>query len=145
MKKRKEVTINIHLTNRWLYTLIIIGIIIVIGAGIYAYGGGSGSPSVFGHTINETAPPSPCYANQFLKWDGTKWICTTSGSGYYINNSCCYTGGAMPGSPRLTNSSMCRIASGTLPLICVARCGGPGGNPSMPAGYCPNVQFTSSG
>jgi hypothetical protein len=51
MKKRKGVMIKIHLTNRWLYTLIAIGILALVGVGVYAYG--TSSPLAFGHSSGE--------------------------------------------------------------------------------------------
>lgn len=72
-KKGKEIQINIHLTNRWLYTLIAIGILAIIGVGVYAL-----SPGVApnpGHSISDVAPPSGCTANQVLQWTGSSWTC----------------------------------------------------------------------
>ncbi len=39
------------LSNRWLYTFIILGIFAVVGVGVYAYG--TSSPSTFGHSAGE--------------------------------------------------------------------------------------------
>ncbi len=72
--KDKNFKINIKLANNGLYILIIIGILILVGIGVYAYG--TSDPPVFGHTINEVAPPSPCSANQFLKFSNASWICS---------------------------------------------------------------------
>ena len=55
MKKRgREININlkINLTNRWLYSLIAIGILAIIGVGVYAYNSGL-SPSVMWHSAGE--------------------------------------------------------------------------------------------
>jgi hypothetical protein len=51
MKKKKELGIKINLTNRWLYTFIVIGILAIIGVGVYAYG--TSAPATFGHSIGE--------------------------------------------------------------------------------------------
>ena len=67
--------LNIHLSNRLSYTLIAIGILAVIGVGVYAYG--TTVPSTFGHSAGELAPPSPCISNQVLQWSGTAWTCIT--------------------------------------------------------------------
>jgi len=83
MKKRKKITINIHLTNRWLYTLIAVGILAIIAVGVYAL-----APGVIpnpGHNISEISIPSGCVAGQFLKYDGTKWVC----SGDYCAGGTC--------------------------------------------------------
>jgi hypothetical protein len=53
MKKGKQIHIHINFSNRWLYTFIIFGILIVAGIGVYAYG--TGSPTTSGHTGNEIA------------------------------------------------------------------------------------------
>jgi len=75
MKKRKGLTIKMNFSNRWLYTLIAIGILAIIGVGVYAYG--TTVPSTFGHSAGELAPPSPCISNQVLQWSGTAWTCIT--------------------------------------------------------------------
>ncbi len=49
--KRKGLTIKVNLSNRWLYTLIVIGILTIIGVGVYAFG--TTSPSTFGHSVGE--------------------------------------------------------------------------------------------
>ncbi len=53
MKKKRGRTINIKInfSNRWLYTFIALGILAIVGVGVWAYG--TSSPSTFGHSINE--------------------------------------------------------------------------------------------
>jgi hypothetical protein len=53
MKKGKQINIKINFSNRWLYTFIVFGILIVAGIGVYAYN--TGSPTTSGHTWNEIA------------------------------------------------------------------------------------------
>lgn len=87
MKKRRKITVNINFSNRWLYTLIIIGIILVISVGVYAANflltpGTAPNP---GHLISQTSPPSGCTAGQVLQWTGTAngdggWTCASTGS-----------------------------------------------------------------
>ncbi len=88
MKKRKggkkDSGINIHFSNRWLYTFIAILIIAAIGVGIYAYG--TSNPSVFGHSSGELAPPAGCTNGQFLQWNGNAWVCSDSPPGNYFRN-----------------------------------------------------------
>lgn len=47
--KKKELVIKID--RRLLYTFIVLGILAVIGVGVYAYG--TSSPSTFGHSLGE--------------------------------------------------------------------------------------------
>ncbi len=80
MKKGKGLTINIHLTNRWLYTFIAIGILAAIGVGVYAL-----TPGIIpnpGHDIQTISPPTGCAANQYLQFNGTNWKCNTPLVGY---------------------------------------------------------------
>ena len=71
MKKRKGLTINIHLSNRLSYTLIVIGILITVGIGVYA---ATYTASGAGHPYTEI---STCGANQILKMNaaGNAWSC----------------------------------------------------------------------
>ncbi len=45
------VKVEINLTNKWLYSLIVVGIVFVLGIGVYAYGGSN--PAVHGHNAGE--------------------------------------------------------------------------------------------
>jgi hypothetical protein len=76
--KKRNLDIHIHLTNRWLYTLIAIGILAIVSIGVYAYG--TSNPSTFGHSVGELAPPPGCSAGQFLQYDGSSWVCSFSSS-----------------------------------------------------------------
>jgi hypothetical protein len=75
-KKKREVFKNI--SNKFAYTIITLCIVILLAIGVYAYG--TSSPSVFGHSIGELAPPTSCTANQILTWTGSAWTCTTPSS-----------------------------------------------------------------
>jgi len=91
MKKRgKGLSIKINLTNRWLYTLIAIGVLVIASVGIYALTPGI-KPNP-GHLASEMAPPSPCSSGQFLKFDGTNWVCGSDTDTDYC------AGGTCPGS-----------------------------------------------
>lgn len=71
--KKRGFEIHIHLTNRWLYTLIAVGILAAIGIGVYAL-----APGIIpnpGHNISEVSIPSDCTSGQYLKYDGTNWKC----------------------------------------------------------------------
>ncbi len=71
MKKKRGV--NIYFTNRWLYTFIVIGILIAIGVGVYA---ATYTASGAGHPYTEI---STCGANEVLKMNsaGTAWTCAS--------------------------------------------------------------------
>jgi hypothetical protein len=56
----------------------------------------------------------------------------------YATGACCYPSGVLPSNLNITLDSRCTRASGSLPLICIAMCGGPGGVPSLPSGLCLN-------
>jgi len=66
MKKRKG--------DWWVYLFIIIGILLITKVTVEALV--PGVVPVPGHDINEFAPPLGCLAGQFLKYDGTKLICS---------------------------------------------------------------------
>ena len=70
--------IQINLSDRTSYTLIALVSIILLGVGVYAYG--TSSPSTFGHSLGEIAPPTGCNSGQVLSWSGTAWVCTTVSS-----------------------------------------------------------------
>jgi len=75
-KEFRRFSIKIHLTNRWLYTFIALGILAIIGVGVYALApGSSGNP---GHNIQDVGPPTTCANGQFLQFiDSTNgWGCT---------------------------------------------------------------------
>lgn len=82
MKKKRGLNVTINFSNRWLYTFIVLGILAIVGVGVYALVPGV-APNP-GHLISEMAPPSPCTANQVLQFDGTNWKCadlpTTQGA-----------------------------------------------------------------
>jgi hypothetical protein len=75
MKKKEGITIKINLSNRWIYFLITLGILSIIGVGVYSLTPGT-APNP-GHLISEMAPPSPCTTGQVLYFDGTNWKCAT--------------------------------------------------------------------
>jgi hypothetical protein len=84
MKKKRGIQIN--LSNRWLYTFIALGILVVISVGVYALQAGV-KPNP-GHLISEMAPPSSCTANQVLQFDGTDWSCIDAGHSCDISETC---------------------------------------------------------
>ena len=69
------------ISNRVLYTLITVGIFIILAVGAYALTGGI-APNP-GHLITDIAPPSGCTSGQFLEFSGGTWICATPASTQY--------------------------------------------------------------
>ena len=93
MKKRRE----INFSKRTYYSLITIGVLLLISVGVYAFGtDGKIPPSIFGHTFGEIQPPRPCDDGQVLTWTGNPaWACksitaTTGGGGSSLPS--CSTG-----------------------------------------------------
>ncbi|GIU68327.1 MAG: hypothetical protein KatS3mg001_177 [Candidatus Pacearchaeota archaeon] len=89
--------LNKKISNKLAYTIIAVFALIVVGLGVFALGAGE-TPNP-GHNIQSIGPPNPCDANQFLKFDGTNWVCESisvpsggdsvwiaSGSNIYYNN-----------------------------------------------------------
>ncbi len=117
MKKKRG--IKIYFTNRWLYTFIVIGILIAIGVGVYAYG--TSNPAVFGHSIGELAPPTGCASGQYLQYSGGVWVCTNIATscptGWTDTGTFCYSPlNSASGSPEyeerlcaLNGTSLCSI------------------------------------
>jgi hypothetical protein len=63
--------LQINLTNRWLYTLIVFFSLVLVGVFVYAV-----VPNP-GHSISAIEQPSGCTAGQFLKWTDAGWACET--------------------------------------------------------------------
>src|SRR3989304_9406712 len=79
MKKRVNrsgININLHFSNRWLYTFIALGILAIVGVGVYA---ATYTASGAGHPYTEI---STCAAGQILKMNsaGTGWECSNAGT-----------------------------------------------------------------
>jgi len=74
--------ISLSFSNRWLYTFIAIGIIAIIGVGVYAFTG----PNGVGHDLSEI---QPCAAGKILQTnaDGTAWTCVNMPSGSTDTNA----------------------------------------------------------
>ena len=70
-KGKQTIQVTINLTNRWLYTLIAIGILAILGVGVYA---ATYTASGAGHPYTEI---STCGNGQILKMSGGAWACGT--------------------------------------------------------------------
>jgi hypothetical protein len=71
--------VKIEISNKTFYTLVVAIAIVILAVGINAFG--TSNPPVFGHSIGELAPPSPCNSNQYLQWTGAAWKCSASAGG----------------------------------------------------------------
>jgi hypothetical protein len=76
-KKRSKES---NFSNKLAYTLIVLALVVGLGVGVTAYRpDDTGTPSIFGHSIGELAPPvSGCSSGQVLTRSGTTWICSTA-------------------------------------------------------------------
>jgi len=70
---------QINLTNRGVYTLIVLGILSLIGVSVLALQPGV-APNP-GHLLSEVSPPSPCTSGQVIGWDGTNLVCVDTAQG----------------------------------------------------------------
>ncbi len=77
MKKGRR-GIQINFTNRWLYTFITVFLLAAVGVGVYAYG--TSTPTTFGHSAGELAPPTGCASGQFLQYTNSSWTCASPSS-----------------------------------------------------------------
>jgi hypothetical protein len=73
MKKKGGLNVKINFSNRWLYTLIALGILVIISVGVYALQAGV-KPNP-GHDLSELGVPSGCTSGQFIYWDGNNLAC----------------------------------------------------------------------
>ncbi|MCK4997354.1 hypothetical protein KAS08_03540 [Candidatus Pacearchaeota archaeon] len=71
MKRKFSTLINIKInfTNRWFYTFIVIGALMIISVGVYAIAGTIPNP---GHSLLEL---QPCSDGQILQMSGADWTC----------------------------------------------------------------------
>lgn len=78
--------IQINMSNKSFYSLIVFGVLALVCIGVYAYGGSN--PAIHGHSINELAPPVGCSAGQVLGWSGTSWQCVDNEGGEVADAGC---------------------------------------------------------
>lgn len=102
---------NSHISNRLLYTFITIGILLIIGAGVYAT---TYTASGAGHPYTEI---STCGANQILKMNsaGTAWTCATDATGSSGISGCTLSQTYASGSVYLTAGTGVQYATATCP------------------------------
>ncbi len=63
------IKININLTNKWLYTLIVVGIVVFLGIIVYGY---ANPITGVGHGLNEL---EPCGEGEILQTNAGIWTC----------------------------------------------------------------------
>ncbi len=71
MAKKRGLEIKINISHRWLYTFIAIGILAIIGVGVYA-SSYINSVTNTGHDLTEI---EPCGDGEILQTSGTSWSC----------------------------------------------------------------------
>lgn len=80
--------IQINLSNKWLYTFIAVGVIVLLGVGVYSLTPGT-APNP-GHLINDVAPPIGCADGQVLQFvdEANGWGCVNGlfGEGIYYKD-----------------------------------------------------------
>ena len=142
VKKRGEgISLNlgkvqINLTNRWLYTLIALGIFAIIGVGIYA--ANFIGPNGVGHDLSEI---EPCADGQILQMIEGVWSCfdmpeasadtnagtICSGANQFLaGDGTCKTGYLDADGADTHGSLECRTLTTILPKDCDTRCSGMG-------------------
>lgn len=97
--------IEVNISNKLFYSLIVLITVILVGVGVYAYGGTA--PATMGHSMGElmpscngwlrgisndpnswtctSVPPSCTGTNQALHWSGSAWSCVTIDVGFACN------------------------------------------------------------
>ncbi len=75
MKEKSVKKIEINISNKIFYSIVLVLAIILLGVGVYAITPGV-APNP-GHLISEVAPPSGC-ASGILYFTGSSWYCTTN-------------------------------------------------------------------
>jgi len=101
----------INFSNRWLYTIIAIGILAIIGVGVYAYVG----PSGIGHDLEDI---EPCSNGQILQTSAGAWSCVSAVVDTDTNTQCTISGNTITcptGQLTDTNTNtQCTISGNTI-------------------------------
>jgi len=75
----------INISNRWLYTIIAIGVLAIISVGVYAYVG----PNEIGHDLEDI---EPCSNGEILQTSGGAWSCVSAVVDTDTNTQCTVSG-----------------------------------------------------
>ena len=70
-------TVKFEISNRALYTLLSVIILVLAGTAVYAY---ANPATGVGHDLVDIGFPS-CSAGEVLEWDGSAWVCGTDDAG----------------------------------------------------------------
>jgi hypothetical protein len=93
MENKNKMKKKINASDKLAYTLMVIFSFILIGVGVYAYGGTA--PATMGHSIGEIAAPAGCASGQVLTYSGSAWTCAAASatdSRFIVNGTgLCYT------------------------------------------------------
>jgi len=73
MKNKRGKKLQINFSNRWLYTFILLGLLIIVAVGISALTAGT-KPNP-GHSVSEMGVPSECTSGQVITWNGSDLVC----------------------------------------------------------------------
>lgn len=103
MRRKRGFNLTINLSNRWLYTLIALGIVIIFSVGVYASFGNTPNP---GHPVSQLQTCSE--DGKILKMSGGAWICAED-----VNTDYC-VGGTCGGS--LTVTGGLSVSGGNIAL-----------------------------
>lgn len=75
--------VRINLSNKLFYAVVLVGVFVLLGAGVYAYNvDGTGDPTIMGHSSDEIETPGlpTCGDGEVLRMVGEVWGCGTLGS-----------------------------------------------------------------
>jgi len=148
MKKKRGMKIN--LSNRWKYTFIVLGMLLVVAVGVYAYG--TLNPSNMGHTAREmdftggfTVPSGDVNITTGKLCLGGTCVNNWGPTVYNVTNNYCIGKGTVSLSPTCI-TTICNVCSGNPgcnaygSISCTGTCGTPyvySGSTSLVS--CPNT------
>ena len=127
--KKKSINLNIKISNRWLYAIVVLIVLLILGLSVWAYG--TNVPSTMGHSFGElegvqSTLPS-CSTGQVLQRVGSSWSCGNLPSASIGTLSCTTAVGSF------SSSSIATCTSGTLT----------GGGCITATGISPNIYITA--
>ena len=116
VRKIKVGRIQINLSNKWIYTLIAIGIVLIVAVGIYAW---ANPTTGVGHELNEINFPS-CSDGQVLGISGSSWSCVDIPSGGITTETDptvkSWAKTDNPSIPGTASANVLKVRGGTVPM-----------------------------